>query len=1408
MRLLHITDDGKLKFTKDIILKDEVPPYAILSHTWGDQEVVFNDMKSLDDLNDVDAKKKDGWKKIDFCAQQAKRDGLKYFWIDTCCIDKANHTELSEAINSMFRWYQKAERCYAFLSDIQGKSSEGECRSSSRWKAAFRASRWFSRGWTLQELLAPRSVEFFSRDEAWLGDKESLKQTIHEITKIPIDALTGSDLSKFDIDERFSWAQSRQTTREEDGAYCLLGIFGCHLPLIYGEGKEKALERLRKEMPEASERLSKIRCWLSAPDPSTNYHKAQKQRQADTGLWLLNSAQFENWKTAAASRLWLHGIPGCGKTILSSTIIEHMLLHCENDIQKVTVYFYFDFNDSQKQNPEPMLRSLLRQLLQCLAVTHKDVDALFLSCKNGEKQPSLHELLDVMPKVMRQFTHVYIVLDALDECTQRSELMSMLESVIGWKLDMVHLLLTSRKERDIEMSLEGHIEEDNVVSLQRDIVNEDISRYVRNRLHEDKALAKWNKDADIRQEIETALMSRAGGMFRWAACQLDMLAKSRNLAALRKSLASLPQTLDQTYDRILTAIREEDRVYAIRILQWLTFSERPLTIEEVAEVAAIDIQGEPVFDRDEVLIDPLEALDICSSLITVTGSAEKRKNEDGRLADSRILSLAHYSVQEYLVSDRIKQGPAKQYHMQEVESHEAILKGCIGYLNQFQGPITDAQFDISALAMYSAEFWISHFEKAGGETENVCRIALSIFSMDSPAYQSWLRLWDPEQAEMGDDPLILNRGLDDMATPLYHAARLGLGKITKLLLDQGADVNAQGGEFGNALMAASNGGHTAVAELLINAGANVNSIQGFWGSPLCLAAGSGSEAMVKLLIDAGADINAPMPKSCAWGNALQAALEWEKEAMVKLLLEEGADCGLDEYLRGPIHYALISDMRTPSLISILQQHGASIDAIDIENMTPLHYCARNGDQKAAEKLLDAGVPIDIGVRRKSWPRDGDTSSPIDQVDTVYPIPESIAVGLAPLHFAALTGNLTMTKFFLDHGADPNALSEYGETPLHLNQRLTLYGTRYKDSWTRRDYRLESRSRSRYRYEMDPNFSSIASTRERILDALLDHPNISTATQDYQGENLLHCIKYGKPESVTLVQKLLSRGADPSCVNSSQKSPLRLASEAGDTASVVALLSTGTKAVWTEECLLHALDHATRNGDHEAIVAILELKEARALKLVATKNEHGQNLLHRLFCARYIRIDTVQWLLDEGADSSELDDFGLSPLARLIQNYTWQSNIEEICRLLLKITGNESFVDCYGRNLGHLCAATPNFETYMLKAFNDHGVDLARRDCGGGTVLHSAAMSGFLTAGSLEYLVNSIGIQANEEDAHGRTALQYAIEEAWKERGSDTMNPERWKRTRNILAKHHATVSKEEIGLPPGWLRAQDFDFSI
>jgi hypothetical protein len=241
MRLLYTAIDGRLSWTDDLV-DDRIPPYAILSHTWEGQEVAFKDLKNHKDIKNIDAKLKGGYQKIFFCAEQAKRDGLDYFWIDTCCIDKSNSQELQEAINSMFRWYQNAKKCYVYLSDVKCNTPDADSESCRRWKPAFRKSRWFTRGWTLQELLAPASVTFYSKEGELLGDKKSLKDTIHEITGIPSDALSGKQVSEFSVAERFSWANHRRTTRPEDEAYCLLGIFDIHLPLIYSEGKEKALK--------------------------------------------------------------------------------------------------------------------------------------------------------------------------------------------------------------------------------------------------------------------------------------------------------------------------------------------------------------------------------------------------------------------------------------------------------------------------------------------------------------------------------------------------------------------------------------------------------------------------------------------------------------------------------------------------------------------------------------------------------------------------------------------------------------------------------------------------------------------------------------------------------------------------------------------------------------------------------------------------------------------------------------------------------------------------------------------------------------------------------------------------------------------------------------------------------------
>lgn len=242
MRLIEIDRSGQLGFST----ASSTPPYAILSHTWGpDHEEV-----SYQDMLVGGGKDKGGNKKLAFCALQAQQDGLSHIWIDTCCINKTDSVELSEAINSMFRFYANAEKCYVYLPDV--RPIDYSKQEPDGWMQDLASSRWFTRGWTLQELLAPRTVEFFAEDGSRIGTRDSLEQRIVDITQIPAEVLRGRPFPRFTIDERFKWQVGRQTKKEEDSVYSLLGIFGVFLPIIYGEGRKHARKRLNGEIEAAS----------------------------------------------------------------------------------------------------------------------------------------------------------------------------------------------------------------------------------------------------------------------------------------------------------------------------------------------------------------------------------------------------------------------------------------------------------------------------------------------------------------------------------------------------------------------------------------------------------------------------------------------------------------------------------------------------------------------------------------------------------------------------------------------------------------------------------------------------------------------------------------------------------------------------------------------------------------------------------------------------------------------------------------------------------------------------------------------------------------------------------------------------------------------------------------------------
>ncbi|KAK7177848.1 NB-ARC and TPR domain protein [Paraphaeosphaeria sporulosa] len=353
LRLLEPKPDGSIVFHE--MTSSDVPAYAILSHTWEKEEVLYQDMEANADMSKTVSKP--GWRKIEFCARQAAADGLRYFWIDTCCIDKKNAVELSAAINCMFRWYQNAARCYVYLSDVP--KTDGVDREKA-WEHAFRTSRWFTRGWTLQELIAPRLVDFFSSEGEQLGSKLLLETEIHKITGIAKNALRGGALSNFSIRERMAWAERRSTTVEEDAAYCLLGIFDISMPLIYGERKDQAFRRLDEEIHKLNKGIDfeqyAVRISLASFPEAAQFVAREKELSEIHEL-------LHGHSRSSRSSVVLHGLGGIGKTQLA---IEYIIRYEE----KHTAIFWLNAND------EDSLRLSFRDIAQQILTHHPSTGVL------------------------------------------------------------------------------------------------------------------------------------------------------------------------------------------------------------------------------------------------------------------------------------------------------------------------------------------------------------------------------------------------------------------------------------------------------------------------------------------------------------------------------------------------------------------------------------------------------------------------------------------------------------------------------------------------------------------------------------------------------------------------------------------------------------------------------------------------------------------------------------------------------------------------------------------------------------------------------------------------------------------------------------------------------------------------
>ncbi|KAK2806707.1 hypothetical protein FQN50_005701 [Emmonsiellopsis sp. PD_5] len=667
-----------------------------------------------------------------------------------------------------------------------------------------------------------------------------------------------------------------------------------------------------------------IHRWLKAPDPFSNYYAACQLRREGTGRWFLEGKEYATWKISPNSIIWLHGIPGCGKTILSSNIIKHLAENCPSDSR--IAFFYFDFNDRDKQTCQGLLCSLVTQLSTQSAMIPMNLRQLHTRHSNNSP-PCRKELMDTLHEMVANNNNTCIVLDALDECTERRELVGLMQEIFEWNIDSLHLMLTSRKEKLIDDTFQNFVR--TRICLEATLVDDDIQLRIQKQIEEEPRFRRL--PVEDRLNIKRTLGAKSNGMFRWVICQMEVLRQCRNVKSLREKLNSLPKDLDTTYELILRSISDEDFPDVMTILKWLAFSRHPLSVEEISEVVTIDLEANPpVFDVNKRYHDPWEILEMCSSLVVFSLVTEAYSGRE-----KHILQFAHFSVKEYLLSDRISISPAHKYAINEIDSHRCIAECCLAYLFQFDhedqaGPEI---WDKSYLVHYAAQKWVYHTRLAEDQG-TVLELALEMLTSKRPTYflgraSEYDKGLNPPLYRAVDlgligvakrllDPISINEASGEHGSVLYVACLCGRIDIVRWLLDSGADPNLQIPPLGDALVATIRSAWVgnkdkkmiavAIADMLINSGADINSPRlSLRNSPIHLSASVYSYEMFEFLLSRGADPNIGpnggiLLEIVAY--VLPSHRKRSQTRMVNILLKYGANLNPQgEYLDSALAYA-------------------------------------------------------------------------------------------------------------------------------------------------------------------------------------------------------------------------------------------------------------------------------------------------------------------------------------------------------------------------------------------------------------------------------------------------------------------------------------------------------------------------
>ncbi|KAM0159004.1 hypothetical protein ACHAQE_005283 [Botrytis cinerea] len=748
--------------------------------------------------------------------------------------------------------------------------------------------------------------------------------------------------------------------------------------------------------------------WLTPIDHTSQQHDFITKRQADTGQWLLDSPVFIEWVNSDSQKLFCPGIPGAGKTILTSIVVEELMNRFRNDKGIGIAYLYCNFKRQHDQKIDDLLLSLLKQLCRYQSSLPGAVKDMFDLHSPRQNRPSKKEISSALKSVIDLYSKVFIVIDALDECQMADGCrMDFLSEVFHLQETcQLSLFATSRHIPDIEEMF------DNSMRLEIRASDTDVERYLDGRMSQLPGYVRNSKD--LQNEIKSKIIKAIDGMFLLARLDFDSLKVKKSPKAMRNALNMLPTGSNAYKDAYKDAMEriegqlDDERDLAKQVLSWITFAKRPLTTAELQEAIAVEI-NETELDREN-FTEISTMISVCAGLVTV--------DDEGK-----IIRLVHYTTQEYFERTRDEWFP---------NAETFITTICVTYLSfeTFNTGFCRVEIDYK---------------------DSKDRTLLSLATENG--YEKVIKLL----FDIGKVNLECKDSKDQ--TPLFFAAKNGYEKVIKLLFDTSkVDLECKDSKDRMLLSFVAENGYEKVIKLLLDTGKVDLECKDYYDrTPLYWAASNGHEKVVKLLLDTGrVEIDCKDSKD---RTPLSLAAENEHKKMIKLLFDinkinlEYKDSKNRMLLSFAVEneYKKIikllldinkvdfeSNNKYEKIMKILFDTGkVNLEYKNHYNRMPLYWVANNGYEKIVKLLLDIGkVEIDEIDKFGKTPLFGAVYHEHESIVKLLLNKDAVDINKSdhkcrkPISHAAESGNESMVKLLLStNSIDVNAVDKYHRPPI-------------------------------------------------------------------------------------------------------------------------------------------------------------------------------------------------------------------------------------------------------------------------------------------------------------------------------------------------------------------------------------------